>query len=663
MKKILSIILLIICGIFIFYLQFNYERKYQPQTYYQVYLDNEIIGTIKSREEFDEYVSKQGDLIRNQVQEYKEDLEVLQEVDAIIESKISSSNKKTKYLNYRKNYLELSSYVKTDGSFDKTDNEIVLNIISKFDIEDTEALIINDGYISNYSFFLEKVDAYLLEQKNSYLKYIEENQSKIKLSESEKYYFDLYKDSDLKDIKYVKQVYMTQYVNDNKIYLHTNDIYTPLGVSIQKINTYSANLNNVEEVYKYIVSKKSCTVEGYQFRIKKSSAQRLSLYAPVGTVMLDDYNKIASVNSEDVIVYVTDPKVFEEAVEQLEYVFVDAELLDAYKADKQAEIETTGSKILDVYVEEEITIKETNISVSENIYNNADELSSYLLYGENEERKKIKVSANDTISTVAVEHGISIEEFFLSNPEFTSINNIFYENQEVVIAKIDPKINIAVEQYVVEDMVVDYDVVEEYDNTMTQGMEFVKQKGENGVERVGQNIRRVNGSITYVQPVSNKTIKSPKNKIIAIGTKIIPNVGSLSNWGWPTKKGYRISSYWGWRTSPIYGGREWHSGIDIAGTGKGSPVYATNNGTIILREYVYSYGNYIIINHNNGYYSLYAHMNGFAKGLKVGSTVSRGQVIGYVGSTGLSTGPHLHFEIRNCERYSCNQNPLIYLRK
>lgn len=663
MKKILSIILLIICGIFIFYLQFNYERKYQPQTYYQVYLDNEIIGTIKSREEFDEYVSKQGDLIRNQVQEYKEDLEVLQEVDAIIESKISSSNKKTKYLNYRKNYLELSSYVKTDGSFDKTDNEIVLNIISKFDIEDTEALIINDGYISNYSFFLEKVDAYLLEQKNSYLKYIEENQSKIKLSESEKYYFDLYKDSDLKDIKYVKQVYMTQYVNDNKIYLHTNDIYTPLGVSIQKINTYSANLNNVEEVYKYIVSKKSCTVEGYQFRIKKSSAQRLSLYAPVGTVMLDDYNKIASVNSEDVIVYVTDPKVFEEAVEQLEYVFVDAELLDAYKADKQAEIETTGSKILDVYVEEEITIKETNISVSENIYNNADELSSYLLYGENEERKKIKVSANDTISTVAVEQGISIEEFFLSNPDFTSINNIFYENQEVVIAKIDPKINIAVEQYVVEDMVVDYDVVEEYDNTMTQGMEFVKQKGENGVERVGQNIRRVNGSITYVQPVSNKTIKSPKNKIIAIGTKIIPNVGSLSNWGWPTKKGYRISSYWGWRTSPIYGGREWHSGIDIAGTGKGSPVYATNNGTIILREYVYSYGNYIIINHNNGYYSLYAHMNGFAKGLKVGSTVSRGQVIGYVGSTGLSTGPHLHFEIRNCERYSCNQNPLIYLRK
>lgn len=663
MKKILSIILLLICGIFIFYLQFNYERKYQPQTYYQVYLDNEIVGIITSKEEFDGYVSKQGDLIRNQVKGYEEDLEILKEIDSIIENKISKSTAKQKYVNYQKNYDSLSKYVQTDGSFEKEDYDRVVELIAKFDSMDTAELVINENYIANYQIFLEKIDTYLYETKDYYLTYVNNNLKKLKLSESEKYYLDLYNDSDVKDIHYVKQAYMEQYVEMNEIYLHAEDIYTPLGVSIQKINTYSAEVDNVEDVYKYIISKKSCTVEGYQFRIKKSASQRLSLFAPVGSVMLDDYNKIASINAEDVIVYVTDPMIFEEAVEKLEYVFVDSELLDAYKEGKQLEIETTGAKILDVYVEEEITIKQTNISVSEKIYNNSDDLSSYLLYGENEDIKKIKVSAEDTISAVTVEQGISVEEFFLSNPEFTSINNIFYENQEVIIAKTDPKINITVEQYLVEDMVVDYDVVEEYDNSMTQGMEIIKQYGENGIERVGQNVRSVNGSITYVQPISNKTIKSPKNKIVSIGTKIIPNVGSLSSWGWPTNKGYRISSYWGWRTSPINGGREWHSGIDIAGTGLGSPVYATNNGTIILREYVYSYGNYIIINHNNGYYSLYAHLNGFAKGLKVGSTVSRGQVIGYVGSTGWSTGPHLHFEIRNCARYSCNQNPLVYLRK
>ena len=69
-----------------------------------------------------------------------------------------------------------------------------------------------------------------------------------------------------------------------------------------------------------------------------------------------------------------------------------------------------------------------------------------------------------------------------------------------------------------------------------------------------------------------------------------------------------------------------------------------------------------MINHNNGYYSLYAHMSSFAKDISVGSTVSRGQVIGYVGSTGRASGPHLHFEIRNCARYACVTNPLSYYR-
>ena len=72
--------------------------------------------------------------------------------------------------------------------------------------------------------------------------------------------------------------------------------------------------------------------------------------------------------------------------------------------------------------------------------------------------------------------------------------------------------------------------------------------------------------------------------------------------------------------------------------------------------------NYIIINHNNGYYTVYAHMSGFAPGLSIGSTVSRGQVIGYVGSSGWATGPHLHYEIRTCARFSCHTNPLRFYR-
>ncbi|MNE99280.1 Murein DD-endopeptidase MepM [compost metagenome] len=83
--------------------------------------------------------------------------------------------------------------------------------------------------------------------------------------------------------------------------------------------------------------------------------------------------------------------------------------------------------------------------------------------------------------------------------------------------------------------------------------------------------------------------------------------------------------------------------MDITGTGHGSPIYAANNGVITEATSHYSYGNYIVVNHNNGYYSLYAHMSRL--NVKVGQVVGRGSVIGYMGSTGHSTGTHLHFEI------------------
>ena len=121
-----------------------------------------------------------------------------------------------------------------------------------------------------------------------------------------------------------------------------------------------------------------------------------------------------------------------------------------------------------------------------------------------------------------------------------------------------------------------------------------------------------------------------------------------------------MSSRFGYRIA-VFGEGNFHTGLDIAGTGYGSPVYASNNGVITKIEYASTYGYHIIINHNNGFYSVYAHMSGFVSGLHVGSVVERGQQIGYVGSSGWATGPHLHFEIRNCERYACVVNPENYL--
>ncbi|MBK8908488.1 MAG: M23 family metallopeptidase [Rhodospirillales bacterium] len=108
--------------------------------------------------------------------------------------------------------------------------------------------------------------------------------------------------------------------------------------------------------------------------------------------------------------------------------------------------------------------------------------------------------------------------------------------------------------------------------------------------------------------------------------------------------GARLSSGYGMRRHPILGYNRMHRGIDFAAP-TGTPIFAAGDGRITEIGRKGSYGKYIRIKHNAGYATAYAHMNGFARGLSRGSRVKQGDVIGYVGSTGRSTGPHLHYEV------------------
>ena len=110
---------------------------------------------------------------------------------------------------------------------------------------------------------------------------------------------------------------------------------------------------------------------------------------------------------------------------------------------------------------------------------------------------------------------------------------------------------------------------------------------------------------------------------------------------WPTDGGV-ISSLYGGRTGPINGGFDWHPGLDIA-VDIGTPVYAAAMGTVEKAGWNGGYGQYVKIRHGNGYESAYGHMSGIA--VTAGQQVRKGEIIGFVGSTGYSTGPHLHFEV------------------
>ena len=106
-----------------------------------------------------------------------------------------------------------------------------------------------------------------------------------------------------------------------------------------------------------------------------------------------------------------------------------------------------------------------------------------------------------------------------------------------------------------------------------------------------------------------------------------------------------MRSAFGSRVHPVLGYRRMHNGVDYAAP-RGTPILAAGNGAVVKASRSSGYGNLTVIRHTNGYETRYAHQQGFAKGLVPGARVRQGQVIGYVGSTGMSTGPHLHFEIR-----------------
>ncbi|MEQ1784312.1 MAG: M23 family metallopeptidase, partial [Hyphomonadaceae bacterium] len=108
--------------------------------------------------------------------------------------------------------------------------------------------------------------------------------------------------------------------------------------------------------------------------------------------------------------------------------------------------------------------------------------------------------------------------------------------------------------------------------------------------------------------------------------------------------GARLSSGFGNRKHPILGYTKLHKGTDFAAP-TGTPIYAAGNGRLVGYGPNGTFGNYAKIQHANGYVTAYGHMSRFASGLHRGSTVKQGQVIGYVGTTGRSTGPHLHYEV------------------
>lgn len=420
------------------------------------------------------------------------------------------------------------------------------------------------------------------------------------------------------------EVELNEYIDKKEAELKAkykvDKIYAPKNLKIIKEIAYNKSISSVQKIYSLIKQKAPFTINGYTVTIK-------------GVEEIQEGKKYTS---DNVIVNVLDKEIFTEALKTTMNVFVSESDYQDYINKTQAKINNTGKIIENVYIQNEMTIKQNKLSVNDKIFLDSEELSKFLLFGTLDAQKTYKVKEGDTIEDVSYNNKLSVEEFLIINDDFNSSDNLLYPGEIVKLGVVKPTFKLIEEDHVVELETEKYKTEIVYDNSLLVGVERVKQKGKNGTNKVTKKIKKANGEIVSAVVVSSEVMTPAKNKIIVRGKGTI-STGSLGSWAWPTKTPYVITSNYGWRWG------KFHDGLDISGTGHGSPIYAANDGVVVEAAYTSFNGNYIIINHNNGYYTNYGHMSKLL--VKKGDIVSIGQQIGKMGSTGFSTGTHLHFGV------------------
>ena len=412
-------------------------------------------------------------------------------------------------------------------------------------------------------------------------------------------------------------------------------VYAPAELDIVKEITFESDLKTNKEIYEEIKDISSFTIDGYSIKIK-------------GLESKDSNGK--KVIGKSQTIYVLDKKIFTDSVEKTAKSFIKPEDYENYANDTQPEIKETGTIIDNIYIKNKITIKKDKIPVNKTIYQKEEDLSKYLLFGTTKPQAKYTIKDGDTISDVAFDNKISIEEFLIANPDLQDENSLLSPGQEVTLGILKPQISIVEEDHVVKDEEQNFNTKTEEDPNQYTDYSQVKQTGIKGLNRVTQKVQKVNGETVSLVGISTEVLKEPVEEVVVKGTKQRSyGGGSWSGgygdlivtkgmFGWPATCS-TVSSPFGWRWGVL------HDGMDIAGCGYGSNIFAAESGTVYTVSYKYDNGQYITIQHDNGYFTMYAHLCSGCTYVKQGDRVQRGQPIGGMGQTGFATGVHLHYAI------------------
>ena len=256
---------------------------------------------------------------------------------------------------------------------------------------------------------------------------------------------------------------------------------------------------------------------------------------------------------------------------------------------------------------------------------------------------KYTVQPGDCISCIAQKLNVPRELIYRNNPWIE--NDLIRVGDELDLTKEKPLLNVETAELITKTEAIKPHVVYQDDSQMIKGQTKVISQGKPGQQLVTYRVVKLNGHPVEEEQLSVQVLVPAEPKIIARGTKVVRGVGT-GKFAMPVLN-YRITSNFGQRW-----GRQ-HKGIDIIGN---KNIMAADNGVVEFTGKKNGLGNTIIIDHKNGFKTVYGHLSKIS--VKKGQTVEKGQVIGIMGSTGNSTGVHLHFEIH---KNGTVKNPKDYL--
>lgn len=304
-----------------------------------------------------------------------------------------------------------------------------------------------------------------------------------------------------------------------------------------------------------------------------------------------------------------------------------------------------GTKIEEASFVEEVVVEPQFVESLDRIVTKEEAISA--LTKSTEQEKTYTIQEGDTLWSISSRYDMTVEDLLRANTDLEE-DSLLQIGQEISLVIPKPVVSVITKEKFTYTEPIEKPVIYKKDDSQYKTYLKVEQHGEEGEKEITAYRVRINGYEESQEIISEKVIKEPKEAILIVGTKTPPPKSATGSFRMPVSG--RLSSPFGFRWGAF------HAGIDLAAP-TGTPIYAADGGTVVEAGWHGGYGYLVRIDHGNGFETYYGHTSKIY--VTVGQKVAKGEKIAAVGSTGNSTGSHLHFEIR---KNGTAKNPYNYLK-